>query len=138
MHGIVFNVNYFLYYDIAMYEWQRAVGPGLDEPPYLVTAHAECDFKRSGLFDDELDVGFRCVSIGTKSLNFEGAIFRGTELLNQGKLVYVNVDGVTKDSQPIGTGFIERVIAFERIKPICALAPSAAERGSEARQRLPG
>lgn len=132
MHGIVFNVNYFLYYDIAMYEWQRAIGSPQDEQPNLVTAHAECDFKRSALFDEVLDVGFRCACIGKRSLNFEGAIFRGAELLNHGKLVYVNVDSATKASRPIGGGFIERILSFEKVEPASAVAPVRAALGTAA------
>ena len=40
--GIVFNVNYFLYYDIAVWEWTRALGyASWNEAPEFLTAHAE-------------------------------------------------------------------------------------------------
>ena len=52
--GIVFNANYFVYYDIAIWEWTRALGyPRYTDAPEFVTAHAECDYLGSALFDDE-------------------------------------------------------------------------------------
>lgn len=120
MHGIVFNVNYFLFYDVAMYEWQRAVGHADAECPDFITVHAECDYLESALFDDELDIGIRCAGIGTKSINLDAAVFRGRELLNRGKLVYVHVAQGTKDTTPISDDFIERVNEFEKVAPLRA------------------
>jgi acyl-CoA thioester hydrolase len=118
LHGIVFNVNYLTYYDIAMYEWQRVVSRSKSEQPDFLTAHAECDFFASAHFDEELEIGARCIGIGTKSLDLEGAVFRGPELLNRGKLVYVHIKKETKEPVPLSRDFIERVIAFERVKPV--------------------
>lgn len=125
MHGIVFNVNYFLYYDIAMYEWQRAIGHTTTEEHDFITAHAECDYLLSARFDDELEVGLRCAGLGSKSINLEAAIFRGSELLNRGKLSYVHVIKGQTDTSPIGDEFIERVMAFEKIAPLRAARKTA-------------
>jgi acyl-CoA thioester hydrolase len=121
MHGIVFNVNYFLYYDIAMYEWQRAIGRDIDGQPDFITVHAECDFLRSALFDDQLDIAVRCAAIGTKSINLEAAIFRGAELLNRGKLTYVQVIKGSTDTAPLSPELIDRIVTFEKIAPLRAL-----------------
>ena len=39
--GIVFNVNYFLYYDVAVWEWTRAPGyASWADAPAVINAHA--------------------------------------------------------------------------------------------------
>lgn len=116
--GIVFNINYFLYYDVAIWEWTRALGyPTWYVAPQFVTAHAECDFKGSAHFDDELHIGIRAGRLGVKSMEILGAVFRGDELLNVGKLNYVYVTPGTTVSAPLPEEFIARVTAFERVKP---------------------
>lgn len=116
--GIVFNVNYFLYYDIAIWEWTRALGyPTWDVAPEFVTAHAECDFKGSALFDDELEIGIRASRLGTKSMDVAAAVFRGEECLNVGKLTYIYVKKGSRDTAPLPADYIERVMAFEKVKP---------------------
>lgn len=116
--GIVFNINYFLYYDVAIWEWTRALGYSKwNDAPQFVTAHAECDFKGSARFDDELEVGIRAGRLGAKSMEILGAIFRGDELLNVGKLNYVYVKAGTVETAPLPADFVERVMAFEKVKP---------------------
>lgn len=115
--GIVFNVNYFLYYDIGIFEWIRAMGYGLDEAPEFLTVRAEADFKGAAVFDDELDIGLRCVRLGNKSLAVEGAIFRGDDLLNVGRLTYVYVRRGTRDTAPIDSELVDRILSFEKIAP---------------------
>lgn len=116
--GIVFNINYFLYYDVAIWEWTKALGyPTWDVAPQFVTAHAECDFKGSAHFDDELQIGIRAGRLGVKSMEVLGAVFRGDELLNVGKLNYVYVNPGTTVSAPLPEEFVARVTAFERVKP---------------------
>lgn len=118
MHGIVFNVNYFLYYDVAAYEWQRAIWNRTDAQPEFVTAHAECDFLKPALFDEELAIGVRCAAIGSKSINLETAVFRGSELLNRGKLTYVHVDKGISQSAELSQHAKDSIIAFERFEPL--------------------
>lgn len=120
MHGIVFNVNYFLYYDIAMYEWQREIARGASEPLDFITAHAECDYLHSARFDDQLEIGVRCAGIGSKSINLETAVFRGVQLLNRGKLTYVRIIKETKETSPLGAELIDRILSFEKVSPLSA------------------
>jgi len=116
--GIVFNANYFLYYDIAVWEWTRALGYArYQEAPEFVTAHAECDFLGSALFDDEIDIGMRALRLGGRSMDMAAAVFRGDTLLNVGKLTYVHVRQGSKESAPLPEAFAARVRAFEVIKP---------------------
>ena len=115
---IVFNANYFLYYDIAIWEWTRALGySSWKDAPQFVTAHAEADYKASAIFDDELDIGVRAKRFGTKSLEVACAVFRGDELLNVGKLNYVYVNHGTIETAPLPDEYVSRVIEFEKIKP---------------------
>lgn len=126
MHGIVFNVNYFLYYDIAVYEWQRAVSEGIPELPDFITVHAECDYLLSAHFDENIEIGVRCTAIGSKSLDLETAIFRGSQLLNRGKLTYAHVTKGTTRTSPIGADLIERIVSFERMGPLIRARPLTA------------
>lgn len=116
--GIVFNVNYFLYYDVAMWEWIKALGyASWNEAPEFITAHAECDFKGSALFDDDLLVGVRAARFGAKSFDVATAIFRDEILLNVGKLTYIYVRRGTKETERLPQEFIDRATAFERTPP---------------------
>ncbi len=116
--GIVFNVNYFLYYDIAVWEYTRALGyDGWEDAPEFLTVRAEADFKGSAAFDDELEIGLRTTRIGTKSIAMQGAVFRGEELLNVGQLTYVAVEKGTKNTAPLEPAYLDRILAFEKTRP---------------------
>lgn len=115
--GIVFNVNYFLYFDIAVWEWTRALGYAMGEAPEFLTARAECDFLGSAFFDDELEIGMRARRFGTKSLEMAAALFRGGAPLGRGVLTYVYVKKGTRETAPLPEEFIARATAFERVKP---------------------
>lgn len=115
--GIVFNVNYFLYFDVAMTEWLRALGLQGEKTLEFYTVHAEADYKGSARFDDMLDVGVRCVRLGRTSMTLEAAIFRGDEALTTGKLIYVHAEPKTQEKTPLPEDFIARVLAFEQTAP---------------------
>jgi acyl-CoA thioester hydrolase len=117
IQGIVFNVNYFLYYDIAVWEWTRALGFEMKDAPEFVTAHAECDFLDSARFDEELLICMRAARLGEKSMDMAAAVFRGGDLLNMGKLTYVHVTKNTVEKSPIPDAFKGRVCNFERTPP---------------------
>ena len=63
----------------------------------LYVKKATVEFHASALMDDRLDVCLRCGRIGTSSMVFTGAIFRGDELLITCELVYVFADPATPD-----------------------------------------
>ena len=115
--GIVFNVNYFLYFDVAMTEWLRALGLTGDKTADFFTVHAEADYKASAKFDDELFIGARCARLGKTSMTLETAIFRGEELLTTGKLIYVHAEPKSQGKSPLPEDFIARVMAFEKTAP---------------------
>lgn len=114
---IVFNVNYFLYFDVAMTEWLRALGYQTEMTIEFFTVRAEADYKAPARFDDELEVGARCARIGEKSITLAYAIFRGEALLTEGRITYVHADRETRTSSPLPAHFIERVLAFEKTPP---------------------
>ncbi len=116
-HGIVFNVNYPLYFDIGIWEYTRRLGYAKDAAPEFVTARLECDFRGSAQFDDELEIGARCARIGRKSCAFAFAAFRGEELLAEGLNIYVAVKRGTTETMALETEYIERVTAFEKTPP---------------------
>lgn len=122
MQGIVFNVNYFLYYDIGIWEWTRALGFPKDEMPEFLTVKAECEFLGSAIFDDEIDVGIRALRLGNKSVIMETAVFRGEECLNVGKIAYVYVEKGTRNTAPLPDDYIARVAGYEKTPPELARA----------------
>ncbi|HXI87201.1 MAG TPA: thioesterase family protein [Parvularculaceae bacterium] len=84
--AIVFNANYFLYFDVAMTEWMRSLGFDGDETLEFVTAHAEADYRASARYDEEIEVAVRCARLGHKSMTLAFAIFRASTLLTEGAL----------------------------------------------------
>jgi acyl-CoA thioester hydrolase len=115
--GIVFNVNYFLYFDVAMTEWLRAIGFTGEKTLEFFTVHAEADYKRSAKFDDMLEIGARCARLGKTSMTIEAAIFRGEKVLTTGKLIYVHAELNTQEKSALPEDFIVRVLAFEKAAP---------------------
>lgn len=113
--GIVFNVNYLLYCDIAVWEWTRAIGYATwQDAPEFVTARIESDFRAAAVFDDELEIGVRAGRFGTKSWRADFGVFRSGALLNETRVTYVHVRKGTKDSEPLPAHFMDRVRTFER------------------------
>ena len=115
--NIVFNVNYFLYFDVGITEYFRALGFQGDKMLEFYTVNANSDFHGSAAFDEEIDVGVRCARIGTKSMTMAMAIFRGDELLNEGALTYVHAEPGTKTTTPLPEEFVNRVLDFENTAP---------------------
>jgi len=115
--GIVFNVNYFLYFDVGITEYMRALGFSGDTMLEFYTVNANADFHSSAVFDDELRIGVRCARLGTKSMTIAMAIYRGDELLTEGSLTYVNAEPGTKNTVPLPPHVIERIEEFETTPP---------------------
>ncbi|NOX83612.1 MAG: acyl-CoA thioesterase [Alphaproteobacteria bacterium] len=115
--GIVFNVNYFLYFDVGMTEYLRALGFEGDQVVEFFTVHAEADYRAPARFDDEVEVAIRCVRIGKTSMTLKAAIFRGDEVLTDGSLTYVHADVETQKKSPIPAAFVERIMGFEKTPP---------------------
>lgn len=120
--GIVFNANYFTYFDVAVTEYWRAAGIRYPEDfaragtdSFAVSASAE--FRAPARFDDEIDVSCRTLRVGRTSLTLALEIRRGDELLTRGQLVYVNADPAERRPVPWAPELVAAVEAFERHAP---------------------
>ena len=121
--GIVFNGNYFLYFDVAITEYWRAIG--IDYPDGFVKAFgtdlfavkATAEYHGSAEFDDFLDIHGRTARLGRSSMQFLLEIWRGEEHLASGELIYVNADPSSKKSAALPDLLRRKVLDYERVKP---------------------
>ncbi len=127
--GIVFNGNYFLYFDVAITEYWRAIG--IDYPDGFVKAFASdmyavkatAEYHGSAEFDDILDIFGRSARLGRSSMQFLLEIWRGDTHLVSGELIYVNADPATKKSLPLPDPLRQKITAYERLIPLTGVAP---------------
>ena len=119
---VVFNGHYFLYFDVAIAEYWRAIGFGYPDDIlahgtdiYAVKASAE--YHGSATYDDVIDVGCRVARIGRSSMTFLFGIWRGSERITSGELVYVNADPKTRKSEPWPEALKSAVLRYERVRP---------------------
>jgi acyl-CoA thioester hydrolase len=120
---VVFNGNYFLYFDVAIAEYWRAVG--ISYPDGYVDRYgtdifavkATAEYLGSARYDDMLDVRCRVGRFGRTSMTFLFGIWRGEDLITKGELVYVNADPRTKSSAPWPEEFKAQLLSFERVEP---------------------
>lgn len=125
---VVFNGNYFLYFDVTIAEYWRAVG--IPYPDGYVDRYgtdiyavkATADYLGSARYDDLLDIGCRASRFGRSSMTFRFGIWRAGDLITTGELVYVNADPRTKASAPWPEAFRAQLTAFERVPPETAPA----------------
>lgn len=118
MQKIVFNAHYLMYFDTAITDYWRALAlpyhetmEQLEGDLYVVKATVE--FHASARVDDQIDVALKCSRIGTSSLTFTGAIFRGDEHLISGELIYVFADPATQKSRPVPSALREALNGYE-------------------------
>ena len=120
---VVFNGHYFLYFDVAVAEYWRAIG--FRYPQDLVgkfgtdiyAVKASADYHGSATYDQMLDIGCRAVRIGRSSLQLELGVWRGADHLTSGELVYVNADVKTRKSAPWPKAVRQAILKFERTPP---------------------
>lgn len=91
--GIVFNGNYFLYFDVALTEYWRAAGIRIPQDltmegseSFAVSAHA--DYYAPAVFDELIEIGVKLERVGNSSATFRMGIFRGDEALTGGRMIY--------------------------------------------------
>ena len=106
MQKIVFNAHYLMYLDTAVADYWRALALPYESSMQqlegdLYVKKAVIEFQASARLDDLLEVGLRCSRVGTSSMTFQGAIFRGNQLLIEGELIYVFADPVGQTSKPV-------------------------------------
>ena len=106
MQKIVFNAHYLMYFDTAITGYWRALALPYEQAMAqlggeLYVKKASVEFHGSARFDDRLNVALKCQRIGTSSMVFSGAIFRGEVLLITCELVYVFADPASQTSRPV-------------------------------------
>ena len=115
--GIVFNVNYFLYFDVCMTEYFRAQGFAGEGMLDFFTAHAEADYRAPAHFDEELRIGGRCARLGRTSLTMEMIVLRDETVLTEGHMVYVCADPETRAAKELPRHLVDALTAFEKVSP---------------------
>ena len=123
MQKIVFNAHYLMYFDTAMADYWRALAL-----PYDITMQslegdiyvkkATVEFHASARVDDQLDVALQCTRIGTSSMVFTGAIYRGDEQLISCELVYVFANPATQTSRPVPIALRDILTGYEAWEPV--------------------
>ena len=126
MQKIVFNGHYLMYFDTAVGGYWRALAlPYHDTMERLqgdlYVRKATLEYAGSARYDERLEVGIRCARIGTSSLLFEAAVFRGEQRLVHGELVYVFADPATQTSRPVPPALREVLEGFEAGQPMFEL-----------------
>ena len=115
---IVFNSHYLMYFDTAIAGYWRALAmPYAQTMEYLggdlFVRKATVEYEGSARYDDMLDIGIRCGRIGTSSILFTGAVFRGDEGLVSCELVYVFADPLAQTSKPVPQELRDVLQSFE-------------------------
>jgi YbgC/YbaW family acyl-CoA thioester hydrolase len=123
MQKIVFNAHYLMYFDTAITGYWRALAMPYEESMVhlqgdLYVKKATVEFHASARMDDIVDVALRCARIGNSSIGFEGAIFRGEELLITCELVYVFADPATQTSRPVPQALRDLFNGYEAGEPM--------------------
>ena len=118
MQKIVFNAHYLMYFDTAISDYWRALAlpyeaamQRLEGDLYVVKATLE--FHASARVDDQIEVAMKCGRIGTSSIQFTGAIFRGDEHLISGDIVYVFADPSSQTSRPVPQALRDILMGYE-------------------------
>lgn len=130
MQKVVFNGNYFTYFDVAVYEsWRAMLKAGMERRGaslkerfdawvhdiYVVKASAE--YHAPAHWDDELDIGVRVARLGRSSMRTLVEIHRGDEHLISGELIYVYKDRGSNASAPLPAEFRDLIMDFEKTPP---------------------
>ena len=118
MQKIVFNAHYLMYFDTAIADYWRALALPYDSTMQalqgdLYVKKASIEFHASARMDDQLEVAIQCSRIGTSSMVFTGAIFRGEEHLISCELIYVFANPATQTAQPVPLVFRDILLGYE-------------------------
>jgi YbgC/YbaW family acyl-CoA thioester hydrolase len=138
MQKIVFNAHYLMYFDTAIADyWRALVLPYEDAMAELggdlYVKKAVLEYHGSARFEDQLQVGLKCIKVGNSSIVFTGAIFRDDELLVSCELMYVFADPVVQKSLPVPHLLRQTFTDFEAGKDMHSIkAGSWADLGADA------
>ncbi len=120
---IVFNAHYLSYFDHAVGAYWRALAlPYIDTMKALggdlFVRKATLEYLGSARYDEQLEVGVRCLSMGNSSMQMQCAVFRDRQLLVTGELVYVFADAQTQAPKPVPAALRAVIEAFEAGKSV--------------------
>jgi acyl-CoA thioester hydrolase len=94
--GIVFNANWFMYFDVTMTELLRSLlgtyAALVDAGADFVVREATARFHAPGRFDDALDIELPIEHVGNSSIVVTPRAVRDGVLLTEGRIVHVCVD----------------------------------------------
>ena len=99
MFGHVNNAMHYQYFDTAVTDWLMQRGLlGLQGGPMWLVAETGCRFLGEVAFPDALTVGLRVARLGSSSVRWELAVFRGEAdaAAAEGHFVHVHVDRATR------------------------------------------
>jgi len=99
----------------------------------LYVVKATVEFHASARADDQIEVAMKCSRIGTSSITFTGAIFRGEDHLISSEIVYVFADPASQTSRPVPAALRDILTGYEaggavtavRVGPWSELGPDA-------------
>ena len=93
---IVFNANYFAYFDVAMTElWRAAIGhygAMMERGVDMVVAEASARFLGAARFDDDLQLEVSITRLGTTACTTRHRVLRDGDPLVEGRMRHVFVD----------------------------------------------
>ena len=103
--NVVFNANYFTYFDITITElWRAAFGSydamvegGAD----IMVVGASARYLAPARFDDELEIGARIARFGTTSMTTELRVSCRDRVVTEGELNHVFIDPATQHKRDV-------------------------------------
>jgi acyl-CoA thioester hydrolase len=117
--GIVFNANWFSYFDVALTElWRTAFGSYdalAAEDAEMVVVEASARFRAPARFDDEVEIRYGIERLGRTSMVSAITAARDCEVLVEGRLVHVFVDPRTLAKREIRAAWRERLAPWTEV-----------------------
>ena len=111
--GIVFNGNWFAYFDVTLTElWREAFGSYeamVEAGSDVMVVSAGATFRAPARFDEQLEVAMAIERLGGSSMTSTFTATRDGQLLVEGRLVHVFVDPATYTKQEIPDDARERL-----------------------------
>lgn len=103
--GVVFNANYFAYFDITFTEvWRAAIGSYIESVERgvdMVVAEARARFLGGARFDDVVELHWWAEALGSTSMSARIDLVRDGQTLVEGLMRYVCVKARTTEKMPI-------------------------------------
>ena len=105
--GVVFNANYYAYYDLLMTElWREAIGPYdamVEAGTDMSVVESRARFLTPARFDDELDLNARVARLGNTAMSTHVTITRPSDgaTIVDGEIHHVFIDAQAYTKRPI-------------------------------------